>query len=151
MNIKIVFRVLLAAPILLLVIYALLPTVEYLWLSCDELSLLEAAGYNAVIPVNMIAVIVYISVWLMISIAMFFFISLSRIVYALFVFISMVLLALLGNRVTAPVENIVMLLLVLSVGAVLALMYSEATRVLFGKQEEAKDSDDNDEEDNFLK
>ena len=149
MNIKIIFRSLLLAPILLFFIYYLLPSVEYLWLSCDELSLLEADGYNAIIPKSTVVFMIYMVVWLLISMAMFIFIKIARIVYAAFVFISLILLTLLGNRVSAPVENIVMFLITLSVGGVLALMYSESTRALFDKVvdlgEDDTDEDDEDE------
>jgi len=151
MNIKNIFRVLLFVPILLLLIYAILPSVEYLWLSCDELSLLEADGYNAIIPKSMLIFVIYVTVWLLISVAMFFFIGIARIVYASFVFISMILLALVGNRVSAPVENIVLFLMTLSVGGVLGLMYSASMQEYFAKSDEAdKEETDEDEEDEEL-
>jgi hypothetical protein len=149
MNMKNIFRGLLFAPVLLLMIYYFLPSVEYLWLSCDELSLLEADGYNAILPKNSLIFIVYMIILLLISTAMFFFIKVARIIYAVFVFISMMLLVLIGNRMSAPVENVVVFLMTLSVGAVLALMYSESTRVLFDKVVELDKETDEDEEDDL--
>jgi len=147
MNIKNLFRSLLFAPILLLLIYFFLPSVEYLWLSCDELSLLEADGFGAILPKSSIIFSIYMVVWLLISTAMFFFIKIARIIYAVFVFISLILLTLTGNRMSAPVENVVMFLMTLSVGGVLALMYSESTRVLFDKVVELDEDETDDDED----
>jgi len=135
------------APLLLLLIYFFLPSVEYLWLSCDELSLLEANGYGSILPQSSLIFFIYMLVWLLISAAMFFFIKIARIVYAVFVFISLILLTLIGNRVSAPVENVVLLLMVLSVGGVLALMYSESTRVLFDKVVELDEEETDEDED----
>ena len=145
-NIKILFRVLLFVPILLFLIYAVLPVVEYLWLSCDELSLLEADGYNSILPKSYIIFCVFVAIWLGISVALFFFIGIARIVYAVFVFISLILMTLVGYRVSAPVENIVLFLMVLSLGVVLTLMYSPSTAEFFMK-EDSEDAEKDDEED----
>jgi len=132
-----------------LLIYFFLPSVEYLWLSCNELNLLEANGYGAILPQSSLIFIIYMVVWLLISAAMFFFIKIARIVYAVFVFISLILLALVGSRVSAPVENMVIFLMILPVGGVLALMYSESTRALFDPVVEL-DEDETDEDEDEL-
>jgi hypothetical protein len=146
MNIKVLFRLLLLLPMVLLLIYALLPSVEYLWLSCDELSLLEATGHNAIIPDSALIFIIYMIVWLLISAGVSLFIKIARIVYAVFVFISVILLALVGNRVSAPVDNVLMFIMSLSVGAVLVLMYSASMREYFYKDEVALSEEEDDEE-----
>ena len=91
-DISILFRVLLFVPMVLLLMYALLPAVEHLWLSCDELSLLEANGFKAILPVKALGFSIYMVVWLLISAGLFFYIRIARHVYAIFIFISVVLL-----------------------------------------------------------
>ncbi len=149
MNIKIIFRALIIVPVLLMLVYYFLPTVEYLWLSCDEINLLEADGFNAFIPKNYIIFIVYMIIWLIVSVGLLFFIRWFRIVYIVFTVISMILILFLGNRISAPVETVVMFLITLSVGGVLALMYSSSLSEFFAKEseEEGKGEEDNEEDD----
>ena len=150
MNIKILFRILLFVPLMMLLIYASLPSVEYLWLSCDELSLQEVVGYNAVITDSKPVLIVYMVVWLLTSLAMFFFINIARIIYIVVIILGLILLTLVGNRLSAPVENVVMFIMALSIGAILALMYSESTQIFFNKEKEKQEESDEDEdEDDF--
>jgi len=148
-NIKVIFRILIALPGLLMLLYYFLPSVEHLWLSCDELNLLEADGFNSWIPDNYIFFIIYMVTWLIVSVGLFLFISWFRIIYIVFVLVSMVLILFLGNRISAPVETVVMFLVVLSVGGTLGLMYSSSTRDLFSREEveEKKDEDDEEEDD----
>lgn len=146
-DISILFRVLLFVPMVLLLMYALLPAVEHLWLSCDELSLLEANGFKAILPVKALGFSIYMVVWLLISAGLFFYIRIARHVYAIFIFISVVLLALIGRRVSAPVENIIMFLMTLSIGAIVTLMYSVSTQSLFAKEDEPEEVGDEDEDD----
>ena len=148
MNIKILFRILLFVPLMMLLIYASLPSVEYLWLSCDELSLLEVVGYNAVITDSKPVLIVYMVVWLLTSLAMFFYINIARIIYIVVIILGLILLTLVGNRLSAPVENLVMFIMALSIGVILALMYSESTRIFFNK-EKAKENKEEADEDEF--
>ena len=144
MNIKIIFRMLIVTPILLMLVYYFLPSVEYLWLSCDEISLLEADGFNSSIPKNYIVFIIYMIIWVFVSAGLLFFISWFRIIYINFVVASLVLILFLGNRISAPVETVVMFLTALSVGGVLALMYSSSIGELFLKErdEENIEADD---------
>jgi hypothetical protein len=149
MNIKIIFRALIIAPIVLMLIYYFLPSVEYLWLSCDEVSLLDADGFNSFIPENYIFFIIYMFVWLLVSIGLFLFIRWFRIIYINFTVISMILILFLGNRISAPVETVFLFLMTLTVGGVLALMYSSSTAELFAikSEEESKDDEAEDDED----
>lgn len=149
MNIKIIFRLLLFVPIVLLTVFAILPSVEHLWLSCDELSLLEIEGYNSILPQSNIIFMIYLVLALIISVALYFFIGLARIVYAIFVFISFILLALLGNRVSTPLDNMLMLLVSLSTGALLGLMYSASMQSLFNKTDSSDENDSEDDEDDL--
>jgi len=144
MNIKIIFRMLIVTPILLMLVYYFLPSVEYLWLSCDEISLLEADGFNSFVPKNYIVFIIYMIIWVFVSAGLLFFISWFRIIYINFVVASLVLILFLGNRISAPVETVVMFLTALSVGGVLALMYSSSIGELFLKErdEEYIEADD---------
>ena len=150
MNIKILFRALLFVPLMMFLIYTSLPSIEYLWLSCDELSLLELEGNNAVISDSKLILIIYMVVWLLTSLAMFFYISIARIIYIVVIFLGLILLALVGNRVSAPIDNLVMFLMALSIGAILALMYSESTRIFFNKGKgKEKEEETDEEEDDF--
>ena len=146
MNIKILFRALLFVPLMMLLIYTSLPSVEHLWLSCDELSLLELEGYNAVIADSKLILIIYMVVWLLASLAMFFYINIARIIYIVVIFLGLILLTLVGNRVSTPVENLVMFIMALSIGAILALMYSESTRIFFNKGKEKEEETDEEED-----
>lgn len=118
-----IFRSLVVAMALLTVLFWSMPYVDYIWLSVEQLQLLEQGGLGSVIPGRELAYWGELAVWLGLSVGLFFYIKAARIGFLVFYCIVMARSFFDGVQILSPYEAAISSILGLADGAILALAY----------------------------
>jgi hypothetical protein len=117
------FRYFVATSILLTIAYWLIPYVDISWLPEDELRLLQADGYKALIPRHPAIYWGLFFVWIFTLIGLLFFKKIARTAYfGLFVLMTLAE-PFFGYLVLSPIEAMIDNILAVAQGAILAMAY----------------------------
>ena len=125
------FRSLIIISVLIYIIFYILPSVDFLWLSQDELDLLKHRGEKALLPLPMFVINTLYSLWLFNSIGLFFYFPLSRKIFVILLILSIVLLPFSGYVAYSPLEKLLTTITNTIEGALLIIMYFTSLRGKF--------------------
>lgn len=118
-----IFRTLVVLSAILNILLWCLPYFDYMWLSNDELSLLDLSGLDAIINTSEAFYWVTLVVWLSLAVGLFFYIQISRTLFILYASLSACMTLFYGIQVFTPIESLISYLLTLSDGGIIAIMY----------------------------
>ncbi len=125
------FRLLVVSSIVILVVMWTIPYIDYMWLSEDELKLLDANGYGAYIPNGPLVYWGLFVVWLLLSIGLFFYSNMARIVFFVLIITTSMMEFFWGVRVFMSYEIMLNNTIAMLDGAIIAIMYLTSVRNKF--------------------
>ncbi|MDO3387776.1 hypothetical protein QWI17_18175 [Gilvimarinus sp. SDUM040013] len=129
-----IFRGLVVFAAVLSLIFWSMPYFDYMWLSNEQLYLLDQDGFGAVIPTSHLTYWGTLVVWLVLLIGLFFFNRFARIGFVAFYFFSVVLGLCYGLRIHTAYEVTILNLMGLADGAIIAIAYLTSVGAKFEKQ-----------------
>jgi len=118
-----IFRILVVASALLSIVFWSVPYVDYLWLTVDQMHVLDLGGFGAIIPTYDITYWGSLIVWLLISVGLFFYVSIARTAFTVFMVINIVLGFFYGIAIMSPLEVFIGSIISMSDGAIITMMY----------------------------
>ncbi|WP_445358550.1 hypothetical protein [Microbulbifer sp. ANSA005] len=131
------FRILVVAGALLAIVFWSMPFIDYMWLSNDELQILDLGGFGSKLPQSEAYYWFTLLLWLVISAGLYFYKKNARtaFVVCLIVFTFAGLFAGLfdGIMVLSPIEAALSSIITLSDGAIIAIMYFTSVNAKFNE------------------
>lgn len=118
-----IFRLLVVIQALLTALYWLLPYFDYHWLSVDELLVLEESGTGAVFIAGSSFAWTIFTVWMALSLGLYFFVRLAREAFVVFYLATFGLALFMGVQVLTPLEQVVLGVLQVGDGMLIAVAY----------------------------
>lgn len=128
-----IFRKLILLTILLTVAGWVMPYIDYLWLSQNQITLLNQSGFDAIIPGNDIIYWFTFLVWVAVSLGLYFYINIAKPIFFIVWAVSLALIPFYGTRVITPLENLIFSLLALADGIIIAMLLFTSIREKFAK------------------
>tara|TARA_B110000967_G_scaffold200584_1_gene236610 strand:+ start:70 stop:435 length:366 start_codon:yes stop_codon:yes gene_type:complete len=105
------------------IIFWSLPSIDFLWLTEDEMLLLDQGGLGANLPYSELWYCASLVIWLVLSVGLYFYNKLARVGFVLMYALSFVLVFFNGVQVLTPLEGALSTLIGLQDGAILAVAY----------------------------
>lgn len=128
-----IFRNLVLITIPLTVAGWVMPYIDYLWLSQNQMDLLNQSGFDAVIPANDFIYWFTLLVWVAVSLGLYFYVKIAKPMFFIIWAASLVLTLFYGTQVTTPFENIIFSLLTLADGIIIAMLLFTSIGEKFAK------------------
>jgi hypothetical protein len=132
------FRILVIASISLYLVEVILPFVDYLWLTQEELDLMSWTGYGGAIKSSYTLYWVMSGVWVGLFVGLFFFISVARKLFIAYLILILVLTPFFGYSVQAPFAGALNTITNILDGAIIAIAYLTSVDKLFNKEQSKK-------------
>jgi hypothetical protein len=126
-----IFRNLILFTIILTIAGWVMPYIDYLWLSSNQIRLLNQGGFDAIIPGNDFIYWFTLVIWIAVSLGLYFYIKIAKPVFFIAWAASIVLMLFYGTQVITPVENLIFSLLTLTDGAIMAMLLFTSIREKF--------------------
>jgi hypothetical protein len=117
------FRYVVVISTILMVVYWLLPFVDHLWLKEEELNLAGYDGWGASIPNNPIIYWGLFTIWLTISVSLFFLVPIARSAFVAMQVITLTASFFWGFMVLPPISATVGNIVAVSDGVLLAMLF----------------------------
>ncbi|WP_062817712.1 hypothetical protein [Alcanivorax sp. NBRC 102024] len=118
-----IFRFLVVLAALLSILFWGMPYIDYMWLSNEQLYLLDKNGLGGEISGNEIAYWGALTIWLALSVGLFFYNRFARLGFVAFYIFSLALNLFHGVQVLSPYESTISSLICLADGAIIATAY----------------------------
>lgn len=128
------FRYLVVISTVFFIVYFLLPFFDHLWLSDDGRTLKNFDGYKSSIPSHLIIYWGIFSVWLVISIGLFFFVPVSRTAFLVMTVFGLLMSIFSGYRIQTPYEIVLNNTIALFDGAIISIAYLTSVSNRFRNQ-----------------
>lgn len=106
-----------------MVVYWLLPIVDHLWLTEEELNLARYDSWGASIPSHPIIYWGFFTIWLVISLGLFFLIPIARTAFLVMQVVTIVASFFWGFMVLPPISATVGNVVAVSDGVLLAMLF----------------------------
>jgi len=110
-----------------------MPFVDYMWFTNEQLYLLDQDGLGAKIEFPESFYWVQLTVWLVLSVGMYFFVSVARTLFLIAVVISLIGTLFFGVRSITPYESFLITIISQLDGAIIILAYFTGVGVKFDK------------------
>lgn len=127
------FRWLVAISTGLFVLTWLLPFFDYHWLNAEELDILSWSGYGTILPSNDVIYWVLFIAWLIISVGLWFFISIARKAFLFLIIATSIASFFWGFNIHTPIENGIRNIVLMTDGAILVMAYFTSISNEFSK------------------
>ena len=127
------FRSLIIINAVLSTLFWSMPLIDYMWLSNDQIYLLDQAGFGAFIPNSIFVYWLTLSVWLALFLGLFFYIKVARTGYVIMAFVTFVISFFYGIQVMSPYEAALGYVITLNDGGIIAIAYLTSIGVNFEK------------------
>lgn len=118
-----IFRALVVGSALLSVVFWCIPYVDYMWLSVEQIQILDLGGFAAIIQTHDITYWGTLVVWLVISIGLYFYSNSARIAFIAFMLINISLSFFYGLSIMSPLEVFIGSIITMIDGALITMMY----------------------------
>ena len=118
-----IFRFLVVASALLSITFWSVPYIDFLWLSIEQMQILDLGGFGAIMPTFEITYWGTLVVWLVISGGLFFYIKAARPAFVVFMAINIVLGLFYGISILSPLEVFIGSVLAMVDGAIITMMF----------------------------
>ena len=113
-------------------LYWAMPFIDFMWYPDEQLALLDQGGLGASLPTSEAFYWFQLSLWLLISVGLLFFINIARTAFVVLYVLATISGLFYGIQVLTPVELLLANLISMGDGAIIAIMYltsvSEAFR-----------------------
>ena len=127
------FRFALITNILLSILFWCLPYIDYLWLTAEEMILLDQGGLGSVLPHSELWYWSSLIIWITTSIGMYFYNELARKIFVVMQLLTYTLSLFYGIQVLSVLESALSGLITLLDGAILTMAYLTALGGKFEK------------------
>ena len=127
------FRTLIITSVVLYLAFHTMPYLDYTSLTENELDLLSWGGYNSTIPGEPYTSYAIAIIWLCISISLFFYINIARLLFAIMLIFTAILSPFTGYAVYTAIGNTIVSILEMIDGALLIMMYFTSVSTKFTK------------------
>ena len=138
-----IFRTIVVTSAILFLIVTLLPFIDYLWLTNDQLELLAYDGWDSIIPNNQFIYWLLTIIWLIISVGLFFFIRIARTAFLIMQITVFIASFFWGIRISSPEVTAINGLIAISDGAILVMAYLTSVARCFEKPFNSNELDKN--------
>ena len=118
-----IFRVLVVGTAVLSVVFWCIPVFDYMWLTNEQMQILDLGGFGSYIPHNQIFYWGTLTIWLLLSIGLLFYVNIARFGFVIFMVIVHVLSFFYGISILSPLEAFIGSLITMADGAIITMMY----------------------------
>jgi len=118
-----IFRFLVVASALLSMAFWSIPYIDYLWLTYEQMQILDLGGFGAIIPTYGITYWGTLVTWLAISAGLFFYVNAARTAFVVFMIINVALGLFYGISIMSPLEILIGSIIAMVDGAIITMMY----------------------------
>ena len=125
------FRYLVVCTTLLYILYWCLPYFDYHWMSNEEIDLANYNTWGAILPNHLIIHWGIFISWVLVSIGLFFFIPIARILFVIMQVTTTVLSLFMGYLILPPFNAALAEVVVLLDGVILAMLYLTSVSTKF--------------------
>jgi len=128
------FRYIIVFSTTLVVIFWVLPFVDYLWLNEEQLEFARYDTWGSSLPSNAIIYWGLLSIWLLIALGLFLFVPIARTAFVVMQLITIFASFFWGFLVLPPVSVVISNMIGLSDGVILAMLFLTSISKKFEKR-----------------
>ena len=128
-----IFRILVVGGALLAIVFWAIPYFDYMWLSNEEMQILDLGGFGSKLPASDLYYWVTLILWLVISAGLYFYINIARVAFVVCMVLFTVIGLFDGILILSALEATLSTIITLSDGALIVLMYFTSIADKFSK------------------
>ena len=118
-----IFRVLVVGAAVLSIVFWCIPVFDYMWLTNEQLQILDLGGFGSYISDSRIFYWGTLTIWLLLSIGLLFYVNIARFAFVICMVIVHVLSFFYGISILSPLEAFIGSLITMADGAIITMMY----------------------------
>jgi len=128
-----IFRILVAGGALLAIVFWSIPYFDYMWLSNEEMHILDLGGFGSKLPASDIYYWGTLILWLIISVGLFFYVNIARVAFVVCSVLFTVIGLFDGILILTAFEATLSTIITMSDGAIVAIMYLTSISAKFSE------------------